>query len=100
MTSRFQRNIVGCFGGVVNDDHGGAYPSNYLLKAKRSPRSETFCSPLSNVKLLRSGVRAAESNTINENRTKTLAKSIVKLSFIKPPREHEKAESLRRCLSS
>jgi len=57
----------------------------YLLKAKRSPRSETFCSPLSNVKLLWSGVRAAESNTINEKRTKALAKSIVKISFMKPP---------------
>src|SRR5262245_11763909 len=26
MTSRFQPNIVGCFGGAVKDDHGGAYP--------------------------------------------------------------------------
>ena len=25
-TSRFQSNIVGCFGGAVKDDHGGAYP--------------------------------------------------------------------------
>src|SRR5215813_13654618 len=26
MTSRFQSNIVGCFGGAVKDDHGGACP--------------------------------------------------------------------------
>jgi hypothetical protein len=38
---------------------------------------------LSNVELVRSGVLAAESNTINEKRTKTLAKSIVEISFIK-----------------
>jgi hypothetical protein len=44
---------------------------------------------LSNVKLVRSGVLAAESNTINEKRTKALAKSIVEISFIKPPQGHE-----------
>jgi len=38
---------------------------------------------LSNVELVRSGVRAAESNTINEKRTKALAKSIVEISLIK-----------------
>ena len=57
---------------------------DYLLKAKRSPRSETLCWSLTNVELVRSGVLAAESNTINEKRTKTLAKSIVQISFIKP----------------
>jgi hypothetical protein len=31
-------------------------------------------------------VLAAEINTINERRTKTLAKSIVEISFIKPPK--------------
>jgi hypothetical protein len=56
----------------------------YLLKAKRSPRSETLCWSLSNVQLVQSGVLAAESNTINEKRTKTLAKSIVEISFIRP----------------
>ena len=54
------------------------------MKAKRSPRSETLCWSLANVELVRSGELAAESNTINEKRTKTLAKSIVEISFIKP----------------
>ena len=57
----------------------------YLLNAKRSPRSETFCWSLTKAGLIRSGVRGAESNTINEKRTKTLAKRIVEISFINPP---------------
>jgi hypothetical protein len=56
----------------------------YLLKTKRSPRSETLWWLLSNAELVRSGVPAAESSTINEKRTKTLAKNIVEISFINP----------------
>jgi hypothetical protein len=59
--------------------------ATYLLKTKRSPRSETLCWSLSNVELVRSGVLAAESNTINEKRTKRLAISIVEKSLIRPP---------------
>jgi hypothetical protein len=46
---------------------------------------------LSNVELVRSDVLAAESNTINEKRTKTLAKSIVEISFIKASPRAQKA---------
>jgi hypothetical protein len=35
-------------------------------------------------------VLAAEINTINEKRTKTLAKSIVEISFIKPSPRQER----------
>jgi hypothetical protein len=35
-------------------------------------------------------VLAAEINAINEKRTKTLAKSIVEISFIKPSQGHER----------
>jgi hypothetical protein len=45
---------------------------------------------LANVELVRSGELAAEINTINEKRTKTLAKSIVEISFIKPSPRHER----------
>jgi hypothetical protein len=44
-------------------------------------------------------VRAAESNTINEKRTKTLAKSIIKKSFIKPFPENAKGWVLAMTLS-
>ena len=46
---------------------------------------------MSNVELVRSGLLAAEINTINEKRTKTLAKSIVEISFIKPSPRARKA---------
>jgi hypothetical protein len=59
--------------------------ATYLLKTKRSPRSEILWWSLSNVELVRSGVLAAESNTINEKRTKRLAISIVEKSLIRPP---------------
>jgi hypothetical protein len=64
----------------------------YLLKTKRSPRSETLCWLLSNAELVRSGLPAADSSTINEKRTKTLAKNIAAISFINP--------SLRRASES
>jgi hypothetical protein len=38
-------------------------------------------------------VLAAEINTINEKRTKTLAKSIVEISFIKPSPGYERLGS-------
>jgi hypothetical protein len=48
---------------------------------------------LANVELVRSGELAAEINTINEKRTKTLAKSIVEISFISPPQGYERLGS-------
>jgi|GEM_PF-1642711 hypothetical protein len=56
----------------------------YLLKAKRSRKSETLSESLTKIELVRSGWPAAESNTINEKRTKALAKRVVQISFIKP----------------